>query len=349
MTHMAKNTEEQEYRTKTDRVNSSRAGRRRKKRLREAVLIFSILVFVFVIALLCMSVFLKVSTIVVETESGRYSAEQVAAASEIKVGESLMRINKSAASARIRKNLPYIGTAEIKITLPDTVTIHVEYAQPKMCVNMAGGYALLDLDGKVLQTGVGMPAEHIAEIIGAAVVSAVPGQPIEFEDENTFNYVTGLAAACEEFGITGITAFDFSNTQDVTLEIDYSIDVKLGAVSKATGKLRFGKEVIDRTKAQQKPSASKIVIDLTGEDSAYVRTQEKIDADKQKQEVLTDADGNPIDPPEDADAEDGEEDEDGDALDDEDEADEWDEEANEDDAPEADENGGEAENQGAVG
>lgn len=347
---MAKKTDEQEYRTKTDRVNSSRAGRRRKKRLREALVVCSILVFVFVIALLCISIFLKVSTIVVETEGGRYSAEEIAAASEIKVGESLMRINKNTASGRISKNLPYIGTAEISITLPDTVTIHVEYAEPKMCVDMAGGLALLDIHGKVLQTGVGMPEKTVAEITGAPVVSAVPGQSVEFEQEDLFTYVTGLAEACEDAGVTCVTKIDFSNLLDVTLEVDSSIEVRLGPISKSMGKLRFGKEVIERTKAKPKLAGTKYVIDLTGDDSAYVRTQDKIDGVKQP-EVVTDAEGNPVAPPDaqNAEEEDAGENENGEDYDAEDAYDDDEAEDDEEPAQEQEDGGDQEAYQGAVG
>ena len=283
---MGKHTEDAGYQTKTDKVNSSGAGRRKKKARREAVLIVSLAVLACVAVLLCMLAFIKVGTVVVENTAVRYSNEQIIAASGVKEGDSLFSVNKKAVAQNIEKALPYIGSVTVKTKLPGTLTISVEYTRPKMCVMMDDGYALMDVKGKVLQTGVSALPDYIAVVTGATVLKAVPGETAEFLDPDLLKYVTDLAAAFEEKGITRLTALDLSDLTDVVAEIDYSVEVRFGAVTKVADKLEFGKTVIDETLRDVKNGGTRMVIDLSGDKSAYVRSRDSIDADKNNDVTL---------------------------------------------------------------
>ena len=274
---MSTKKEDEGYRSKADRINSSRKGRRKKKQRRDAILIGGILVFVLVVAVFGVSAFMKVAFIQVENEGGVYTEEQIVSAAEIKIGESLMRIGKKSVSDRLCRSLPYIGAAEVKISIPDTVVISVTYTEASLCVRIPNGYALLDRSGKVLQTNVSVPPDRTAELIGVSLTGAVPGEYAEFEDPDMFKHVTGLASALKENEIEGVTSLNFTDLANIVVELNYNTDVKLGPIAKAAGKLAFGKEVIRRTMEQARSSGSKLVIDLTVEDSAFVRSQDKID------------------------------------------------------------------------
>ena len=246
---------QKEYVSKAERVNSSRAGRRRRKRRREALLIGAVFVFVCVVALLGLSMLLKVSTIQVENPA----------------------VNRRAVAARLCKTLPYVGSAQVRVKFPDTVAITVTYTEARIYVATPSGYTLLNAAGKVLQTGADRRPENVAELLGAEVHAAVPGETVVFEGEDTLKNVTSLTLAFEENGITGVTALDLTDLGNVTAELNYDTLVRLGSISKAAGKLAFGKEVIDRTLSQPRGTSAMLVIDLTQDDSAYVRTQDDID------------------------------------------------------------------------
>ena len=269
-----------EYFSKTDRVNSTRADRRKKKKRRDLLVMGSVLLFVGVVALLGVSLLMKVSDIQIENEAIRYSDEQILQASGIHEGESLLRISKKTIRSKICRTLPYVGDVAVKISLPDTVTVSVTYTQAKLSVAEPGGYTLLDSRGKVLQTGVAEPPDYAAVLTGVTLASAVPGETVAFEGENMFKYVTELTAAFEENGIDGVTAIDLSDLSNVVAELNYNTDLKLGPIAKAAEKLPFGKEVIRRTMQQSRGTSAKLVIDITG-DTAYVRSQDDIDAGAQ--------------------------------------------------------------------
>ena len=268
---------QKEYVSKAERVNSSRAGRRKRKRRREALLIGAVFVFVCVVALLGLSMLLKVSTIQVENPAAVYTNAEIAEASGVKTEESLMRVNRRAVAARLCKALPYVGSAQVRIKFPDTVAITVTYTEARLYVASPAGYTLLSASGKVLETGKDRRPENAAELLGAEIHAAVPGETVVFEGEDTLKNVTSLTLAFEENGITGVTALDLTDLGNVTAELNYDTLVRLGSISKAAGKLAFGKEVIDRTLSQPRGTSAMLVIDLTQDDSAYVRTQDDID------------------------------------------------------------------------
>lgn len=275
---MSRKKADEGYRSKADRVNSSRAGRRKKKQRREALLVAVVLVFVLVVAVLSISAFMKVAFIQVENVNGRYTDDEIIAASGLKNGDSLMRIGKKTVNDKICRALPYVGEAKVKISIPDTVLISVSYTEATMCIHTVNGYVLLDNTCKVLQTNVTVPPENAAELLGTSLTGASPGEKAVFDDPDMYRYITELASALEKNGVTDVTGLNFTDLSNVVVEINFNIDVKLGSVSKAAGKLKFGKEVIDRTLAQNRTAGGKLVIDLTVEDSAYVRSQDSIEA-----------------------------------------------------------------------
>lgn len=287
----------QGYESKADRVNSTRAGRRRKKRRREALMIGSLFVLVCVVALLGVSMLLKVSSVEVENPGGVYNNAEIAEASGVKAEESLLRVNKKNVAARICKTLPYVGEAEVQVAFPDTVKISIAYTYARLAVAGPGGFTLLSASGKVLETGRADYPETAALLTGVEITAAVPGETVKLEGENTLSQVTGLTLALEEHGINGVTALDLTDPAGVVAELNGNTDVKLGSISKAAGKLAFGKEVIARTLSQARGTTAKLVIDLTGEDSAYVRSQDDIDqaiSQRAATEPPTDINGDPI-------------------------------------------------------
>ena len=267
---MSRKKADEGYRSKTDRVNSSRAGRRKKKQRREALLVAGVLVFVLVVAVLSISAFMKVAFIQVENVNGRYTDDEIIAASGLKNGDSLMRIGKKAVNDKICLALPYVGEAKVKISIPDTVLISVSYTEATMCIHTVNGYVLLDNTCKVLQTDVSALSDYVAILKGVELVSAVPGHKAEFSDPDMATYVVNLAADFAKYGFYNVTAYDFSDILNVKAEIDYRVVVRLGNISKAESRLKFGKAVIDKTLQDVHLTGTRQLVDLTIDKTAYV-------------------------------------------------------------------------------
>ena len=264
--------------SRNDRLRRSRNGRKRRARRREALLIGSAVTLLLAVAVVCFIFLFRVQNIaVVDASQQRYSNEQIATASDIRIGESLVFLKTSAAEDRIERALPYIETAVVRRSFPTTARITVTYARPAMAIRADAGYIVLSAKGKVLQTGAPAVSDYVAELRGVTAVEAVPGENVVFTDENAFDNVTSLAGAFAAAGYLNVTAYDVGDMQNITVEIDYKIDVKLGNANRVDKKLAFGKEVLTRTLEDAKHSSSKLVVDLTSENTAFVRSQRDID------------------------------------------------------------------------
>lgn len=222
------------------------------------------------------TVIFNTESIAVENAAVRYSDEALIKASGIVAGDNMPSMNVNRIAKKIEKELPYIGHARIKREITGKVTIIAEYTHAAVCIPSVSGYVLLDPSGKVLETGVAEPADYIAEITGAEIENAEPGEKAVFTDEDMFTYITGLVSDFENTGFKNVTAIDFNDMNAVTAEIDYRVTVKLGSITKAASKLKFGKKVIDESLSNT--SSGRLVVDLTQEGTAYVRSQENIDA-----------------------------------------------------------------------
>ena len=264
--------------SQNDRLRHSRHGRRKRARRKETLAAVGAVTLLFAVALLCFLFFFKVQHIEVsDPAQQRYTNEQIAEASGIRIGENLFLLKTGAAEERLKQALPFLENVTVKRKFPSSVTVSVTYARPAMAVPDAGGYILLNAEGKVLQTGVRALSDFVAELRGVTVSAATPGEPVQFGEEGMFETVTGLARAFAQAGFLDVTVYDVSDLQNVTVEVNYKIDVKLGSAARAAEKLALAKAVIEKSLAEAARSASKLVVDLTVEGRAFVRTQSNID------------------------------------------------------------------------
>lgn len=272
-----KNTHDVQPESRGEQMKKSAVLRKKRARRREfAAICILVAVVVITVAVLSFTVLFKTENVSIVNSAERYTDEAIKNIAGIEQGTNMLRLPTGIIEKRIEKSLPYIGRASIKRRLPDTVVVEVEYTHASMAVETVSGYTLLNSSGKVLENGVQILSDYVAEITGVELVKSDAGENAVFSDSDMFTYVTGLSTAFDETGFDNVTAYDFSDMSNIVVEIDYRIDVKLGPVSKAAGKLRFGKEVIDRE--LDSASQGKLVVDLTTDNRASVRTQKNIDA-----------------------------------------------------------------------
>lgn len=261
--------------SKSEKMRVSASGRKKRRKLKDGFVLFLLFVALVCVGLvLSLTVLFNAETISCENSGVRYSDAQIIAAAGLEKGDNMFRMNTAFVEAKIEKALPYVGKAEIKRRLPDTIVVCVEYTSASTAIKYGSGYVLLDDTGKVLETGVATPSDYVAEINGIEVQTAVAGEPVEFTDASYLGYLTLLIQDFRQSGFTQITAYNFDESDNVTVEIDYKIDVVFGNVTQIEGKLEFGKEVIRQNLDSAK--AGKVIIDLTVDNVASVRNEKDI-------------------------------------------------------------------------
>ncbi|WP_390489067.1 cell division protein FtsQ/DivIB [Solibaculum mannosilyticum] len=236
-------------------------GRRHKRRRKASTRFYSILVVLFAVAIgvtLCMTVFFNIQTIQVQGET-RYETEEIIRASGLAKGKNLLLADIKGGEEDLTVKLPYIGSAHIVRQLPATVIIEVEENTPAYAVQMEGGWAVADENGKTLEYLQGQ-VPSVPVVVGISVTGAPPGYPMEFEDEEQKNKLTDLTKALKENNlIEKTTQMDFTNSSDITVLYDNRITLKCGGAVDLDAKLAMAQEAI----ARKAPDEQKATIVLT--------------------------------------------------------------------------------------
>lgn len=259
----------QEPKSRDERRREYAMARRRKNRIKR--IFTGVLFFLFLLAAavtLCFTVFFKINTITVAGET-QYTSEQIIKSSGLTVGEALFGFSAESVSSSITKALPYIGKAEIKRSIPDTVTITVESAAPSCALRTDNGYVLLDDDGKVLEITDSDKDIAVPIIMISGVEKIEVGAVLSVKDESVMNSLSVLVDAAEQAGLD-VTYYDLSDSANVLIVCENGeTTLKLGVISSDTinRKLLLAGEAIKREKANG--NSVKGTFDLTYDGKAY--------------------------------------------------------------------------------
>lgn len=264
----SKRTSPQEPKSRDERRREYAMAKRRKNRIKRILTGLFFFIFLAAVAVtLCFTVFFKVSVITVEGET-QYSAEEIIKSSAIKQGESLFGFSAQEVSSSITQTLPYIGKATVKRSIPDTVTIVVESAEPSCAMKTDTGYILLDKDQKVLEKTDKIDSS-IPVIALSGVEKADVGFPIKLKDTQVMSSFSLVVSSAEKAGLN-VTSYDLSDSSNIKIICENGeVTLKLGKVSADTidRKLLLASEAIKKEK--ENGNSVKGTFDLTYDGKAY--------------------------------------------------------------------------------
>lgn len=264
----SKRTSPQEPKSRDERRREYAMAKRRKNRIKRILTGLFFFIFLAAVAVtLCFTVFFKVSVITVEGET-QYSAEEIIKSSAIKQGESLFGFSAQEVSSSITQTLPYIGKATVKRSIPDTVTIVVESAEPSCAMKTDTGYILLDKDQKVLEKTDKVDSS-IPVIALSGVEKADVGFPIKLKDTQVMSSFSLVVSSAEKAGLN-VTSYDLSDSSNIKIICENGeVTLKLGTVSADTidRKLLLASEAIKKEK--ENGNSVKGTFDLTYDGKAY--------------------------------------------------------------------------------
>ncbi|MDR1329681.1 MAG: FtsQ-type POTRA domain-containing protein [Oscillospiraceae bacterium] len=215
-------------------------GRRTGKRRRGAAVYapVAVLLTLFII-IFGVSVFFRVENIEV-TGTGRYTADEVIAASGIERGDNLFFIDSDAAARRIRGAMPYVSMVRIARRAPDTAVIEITESRAVAAVADGGSYWKIDAAGRVLErTDFGGTAGLI-RVSGFSPSSPKEGAVIEADEsyETQKGFLLDVLSAADVKGITeDVSNLDVTNISAITFIYKGSVSVNLGGGDNALFKL----------------------------------------------------------------------------------------------------------------
>lgn len=217
-----------------------------------------VIVAVFVFGL---SIFFKVRTVEVVGNS-LYSADEIAAASGIELGDNLVTMSEGAAAGKIMAVLPYVENVRIGKSLPDTVVITVTESDASYAVSdAAGGQWLINSSCKVLAQAVASAADY-PKITGVTAVDPVVGSPLQCEQAENLEAIKLVLAELESTDyISKIVEINAEKVYDIILLYADKYEIRLGGSDEMPYKIKYLTAALEQLEDYQTG-----VIDLTFEE-----------------------------------------------------------------------------------
>ena len=161
------------------------------------------LILLFLIIILVMSLFFRVSEIEVINASD-YTDQEIIVASGIEKGVNLFFVDRFSAASKIFASLPYMDTVSIRRQLPKKIVIQAEGSAPAAYMMLDGEYWFLDRNGRALGVTTVLKAEAYPEIRSLETITVLPGEDMIVEGENTIRlrYIGELLNALTGVGLT---------------------------------------------------------------------------------------------------------------------------------------------------
>lgn len=103
--------------------------------------------------------------------------------------------------SELREEYPYIDNIEIQIVFPSCVRIKVTERQKIGYIKIPDGYAVIDMNGYVVELSGDNPPQNVPLMLGLPVSSASLGEKIDMTDDKRFNTcisVLGAILAADE-------------------------------------------------------------------------------------------------------------------------------------------------------
>lgn len=242
-------------RVEFNEANNNRPTRKHKRKsARFHVVAFILMVVLSAVIALCLTVWFHIGRIDVVGNSV-YSAEEIIAASGIRLDDNLFRIDSAFAENNIKKTLPYINGVRVERKFPATVKLNVSPATEYAYIDQNAGSLIVDKNMKVLKE-FAEPGEGVIHLKGTQFAAYVVGEQLVFSDtEQTkalnelFTNLDSLELNSGEFKVTMVDVSDVLDIKFILNDMHY---IKIGSLNNINKKLIHLKTMfsyVDRTKS----------------------------------------------------------------------------------------------------
>ena len=174
---------------------------------------------------LSLTVLFKTEKIEVEGDKYYYE-EQIIAFSGVELQQNIIVGAFTSTPESISDNLPYVEKAEISFSIPDTITIKITDAVPSYVIKNGEKYLLISSKGRILDS-VDSNEDKLPELKCDELKSTKAGDYVSFSDENVPDILQDVSESLIANDVKNITAFDVTDTANITLEYDKRITINI--------------------------------------------------------------------------------------------------------------------------
>jgi cell division protein FtsQ len=223
--------------------NSFIKKRRRKRFIRNSILLFILLFSVLII--LCFKLpYFNIKTVSVENTK-HIPKEEVLKLADIKIGGNIFYLNTGKVNERLRVNT-YISNVTISRKLPDTIIIKVEERKAEFYAELNGEYYVIDNNGVVVETTKDINGKNLVLLVASNMENVQIGKVIPGIDSRKLQAIKDIAALIDgnKSGIP-LTKVDISDILNINI---YSNDmaIMIGTYDNISTKLNKGINILSQ-------------------------------------------------------------------------------------------------------
>ena len=225
------------------------------------------LIIILVVVVAGSAVFFRVEKITVEGE-GRYTADEIIAASGVEQGDGLFLLDRAGTAQEIYTALPYVESVSIHRALPDGLIIRVTERIPAALVRGGESWWISDTMGMTLEQAPDGEREGLAVVTGLTALLPTVGTHLAVEEaqELQLESLLSLLQALEERGMMGeAEEIDLSSPAEMLMAYGGRFTVRIPMNADFPRKLRALEGVISALQPNETGT-----IDLTREDEVRV-------------------------------------------------------------------------------
>lgn len=239
---------------------------------------FAAVVAIVVFIILANTVLFNCSSIAVDGIQ-KYTAEEIIAASGIKDGDSLLRIDENAAERRIINEFSFVDAVEVAKHYPTKIVITVTEAERWYAVQHGSDTYTVSRLGKIIEQ---KSADNLPLVIGYEAEEPVVGGTLKSTVEGKNDLPAQVLSAAEKAGVSGITSIDITDRFEIKAVVDGRITLQLGIATELENKMYIAKALIDN----EITATEQVTVYLTNTETVYVRDNNMIDNPVQTAPVL---------------------------------------------------------------
>lgn len=180
-------------------------------------------------------------TEIVVNDCEHYADNEVIAASEISLGDNLLRTDTNEAGLKIVNALAYVDEADVKKSFPAKVIINVTEAEKQFCVIEGSVSVAVSCGGKIIEI---CQPENLPIVKGYEAESLEPGKRLKSKVEDKTEIPQMIFSSAEAAELKKITEIDVTDKFNVKVTIDNRVILELGPMTDVNSKLKVAQKII---------------------------------------------------------------------------------------------------------
>lgn len=252
------------------------ALRHRKRHKKNYILyyIFLLLILGVTGTVLSLTVFFNVEQIKIVGDT-EIAANDIIAASEVKIGENMFRMNIGSVASKIETRFVTIENVKISRKFPATMEISVLMAVPKAAIEYEGSFFTISEGNRVIGLDKAPLSADLIRISGIAMKNIALGDNVSAENDGVMATLDKALSSVKESEMLDITGVDLTDDMAIKFFIGEQYEIRAGGTANLTYKLHCADEII---KKELEDKTIKGVIDVSVDNGVYYfRPAEKIE------------------------------------------------------------------------